>query len=276
MLYQKIKRRTFEIIEKASPGDLPSKIFDIFIMLLISSNVIAVILETVKNLSARYIFLFRGFEFFSVIVFTAEYGLRLWSCTIDTKFNRPFLGRIRFATTPLVLVDLMAILPFYLPMVFHVDLRFIRVVRLFRLFRIFKLGRYSESMKTFGNVLRAKKEELFITMFVVFILLIIASSLMYFIENTAQPEVFSSIPAAMWWGVATLTTVGYGDVYPITPLGKVLGAIIAILGIGMFALPAGILGSGFIEEIQKKQRRQDIKICPHCGKNIYELPKRQN
>lgn len=270
LMYQKIKKRVFEIIERASPDDLPSKIFDISIMLLISSNVTAVILETVKSLSVRYILLFRGFEVFSVIAFTVEYGLRLWSCTTDKKFDSPVLGRIRFAITPLALVDLAAILPFYLPMIFHADLRFIRAIRLFRLFRIFKLGRYSESMKTFGNVLKAKKEELFITIFVVFILLIIASSLMYFIENVAQPEVFSSIPAAMWWGVATLTTVGYGDVYPVTPLGKVLGAIIAILGIGMFALPAGILGSGFVEEIQKRQKRQEI--CPHCGKNIYELP----
>ena len=185
LMYQKIKKRVFEIIERASPDDLPSKIFDISIMLLISSNVTAVILETVKSLSVRYILLFRGFEVFSVIAFTVEYGLRLWSCTTDKKFDSPVLGRIRFAITPLALVDLAAILPFYLPMIFHADLRFIRAIRLFRLFRIFKLGRYSESMKTFGNVLKAKKEELFITIFVVFILLIIASSLMYFIENVA-------------------------------------------------------------------------------------------
>jgi len=103
-------------------------------------------------------------------------------------------------------------------------------------------------------------------MFIVLILLIIASSLMYFVEKDAQPEVFSSIPAAMWWGVATLTTVGYGDVYPVTTIGKLLGAIISLLGIGMFALPAGILASGFAEEIQK--RRKGRRVCPHCGKDI--------
>jgi len=270
-MYEKIRRRIFEIIEKASPEDIASKIFDIFIMFLISLNVIAVTLETVKSLSLRYAFLFRKFEVFSVTVFTVEYALRLWSCTTERKFHFPFKGRIKFALKPLSLVDLAAILPFYLPMIITLDLRFIRIIRLIRLFRIFKLGRYSESMKTFGNVLRAKKEELFITMFVVFILLLVASSLMYFIENEAQPDVFSSIPAAMWWGVATLTTVGYGDVYPITPAGKFLGAIIAILGIGMFALPAGIIGSGFIEEIQKRQAKKRILVCPHCGKNIYDL-----
>jgi len=135
-----------------------------------------------------------------------------------------------------------------------------------RIFRLFKLGRYSSAMKTMARVLRNKKEELGITIFIVLLLLIIASSLMYFVENPVQPEVFSSIPAAMWWGVETLTTVGYGDVIPQTALGKALGMVIAILGIGMFALPAGILGSGFFEEVQSKRRESEV--CPHCGKEI--------
>lgn len=266
---QKIKSRIFEILEVASTDDLVSRVFDVFIMTLISLNVIAVILETVKSLF-HYRLFFYTFEVFSVSVFTIEYLLRLWTCTTNNRFKSHIKGRIRFAMTPLVLVDLMAILPFYLPMVIPLDLRFIRAVRLFRLFRLFKMGRYSESLKTLGNVLKEKKEELLITVFVVFILLVIASSLMYFIENEAQPQVFSSIPAAMWWGVATLTTVGYGDVFPITPIGKLLGAIIAIMGIGMFALPAGILGSGFVEEIRKRRGKEEI--CPHCGKDINKPP----
>lgn len=262
----KIRNRTLQILEVAPTGDLPSKVFDVFIMTLISLNVIAVILATIKNLSSHYRPFFSAFEMFSVLVFTIEYLLRLWVCTTGKKFKGLIVGRILFAMTPLALVDLMAILPFYLPMIIPLDLRFIRAVRLFRLFRLFKMGRYSDSLKTLGNVLKGKKEELLITMFVVLMLLVIASSLMYFIENEAQPEVFSSIPAAMWWGVATLTTVGYGDVCPITPVGKLLGAVIAIIGIGMFALPAGMLGSGFVEEMQKKQRKR--RICPHCGKDI--------
>jgi voltage-gated potassium channel len=132
------------------------------------------------------------------------------------------------------------------------------------------MARYSESLKILGNVFRTKKEDLLITVFVISILLIVASSLMYFIENKTQPEAFSSIPQAMWWGVITLTTVGYGDVYPITPAGKILGAIISLLGISMFALPTGILVSGFIEEIQRRQNNP--KICPHCGKLINFCP----
>jgi voltage-gated potassium channel len=166
----------------------------------------------------------------------------------------------------MALIDLIAILPFYLPMLLPIDLRFMRAIRLVRLLRVFKLSRYSNAFSTLYNVLRAKKEDLFITAFLVSVLLVVASSLMYFIENKGQPEVFSSIPASLWWGVATLSTVGYGDAYPVTVLGKFLGAIIALLGIGMFALPAGILGSGFVEEIQKK--KASSKICPHCGKAI--------
>ena len=139
-------------------------------------------------------------------------------------------------------------------------------MRLIRLFRLFKLGRYSAAIKLFGRVLKAKREELFITAFAIFIILTISSSLLYYVEHKAQPEVFSSIPAAMWWGVATLTTVGYGDIYPITTLGKFLGAIISLLGIGLFAMPAGILSAGFIEEIRKT--KETAKTCPHCGEKL--------
>jgi len=266
MKRKNIRKRIFEILEKAKPGDIPSRIFDIFIMSLILVNVIMVILGTVKALATQYTVFFKLFEVISIAIFTIEYLLRLWSSTVNEQFKEPIRGRIRFALTPLSLVDLVAILPFYLPMVFPCDLRFIRIVRLLRIFRIFKIGRYSQAMKTFALVIKKKKEELFITVFAVLILLVISSSLMYFVENEAQPEVFSSIPAAMWWGVATLTTVGYGDVYPITGFGKFLGAIIALLGIGLFALPAGVIASGFIEEIQ--HRALERNICPYCGKEI--------
>jgi voltage-gated potassium channel len=136
------------------------------------------------------------------------------------------------------------------------------------LFRLFKVGRYSQSLTTLTNAIRSKKEELSITLFAGFIVLIIASTLMYLVEHKAQPDTFHSIPDAMWWGVVTLTTVGYGDVYPKTVLGKFLGAGIAVLGIGLFALPAGIIASGFTSEIQKE--KTEIKVCPHCGKNLME------
>lgn len=268
IMIKNIKSRIFKIIDVTSSDRLSTKIFDISLIILIFFNIIAVVLESVENLASLYKFYFSVFEVFSVVIFTTEYLFRLWTCTNYDKFKTPFSGRIKFAFTPLELIDLFAILPFYLPMIIPIDLRFMRGLRLLRLFRLLKLGRYSQSLRTLGNVIREKKEELLMTVFAILILLVIASSLMYFIENKAQPTQFSSIPAAMWWGVSTLTTVGYGDIYPITPAGKFLGAIIAIFGIGMFAIPAGIVASGYAEEIQKLHSKQ--KTCPHCGKNIDE------
>jgi len=147
----------------------------------------------------------------------------------------------------------------------------VRALRLFRLFRVLKLARYSESIQTFVDVIRLKKEELMLMFFAILILLVISSSLMYNAEHEAQPEAFSSIPAAMWWGIVTLATVGYGDVYPITPWGKFIGSIVVILGIGLFALPTGVLASGFSEVLaQKKREHKDHFVCPHCGRYIDE------
>jgi len=248
-----MRKRVYEILEIGSPEDLSSRVFDSVIISLIILNVIAVILETIESLSFRFFHLFKIFEIFSIIIFTIEYVLRVWSCATNSKYKHPIFGRTKFIITPLAIIDLIAILPFYLPMLISIDLRFIRALRLTRIFRLFKLARYSEAIKLFGKVIKNKKEELYITAFVIFILLIISSSLLYCVECEAQPNVFSSIPAAMWWGVSTLTTVGYGDIYPITPLGKILGAVISLLGIGLFALPAGLLSAGFIEEIRKSK-----------------------
>jgi len=263
---QTLKQRLYE---ELFPGidNAVNKAYNIAMLILIALNVLAVILETVPGLFQSYKLYFDVFEVFSVFVFTVEYVVRLWVCTEDPKYRSPVMGRIRYALEPLALVDLFSFLPFYLPFV-SVDLRFIRAVRLIRLFRVLKMGRYSESLNTLTRVIKAKKEELAVTLYAGLILLVIASSFMYLIEHEAQPEVFSSIPDAMWWGAVTLTTVGYGDVYPKTMLGKMLGALIAILGIGLFALPAGIIASGFAVELQNKSK--EIKKCPHCGKEISE------
>lgn len=261
-----VKRRTHEILEVATEGDMVSRCYDVFFISLILLNVIAVIIESVESIANPYRDSLRAFEVFSVWAFTIEYGLRLWVCTEFPQFKPPILGRLRYACTPLALIDLLSFLPFFLPMILPLDLRFARMFRLLRLFRIFKLVRYAASLKLLGAVLKSKKEELVITLFVGVILLVFGSSFMYLVENPAQPDVFSSIPAALWWGVVTMTTVGYGDLYPITPIGKIIGAGIAILGIGMFALPAGILGSGLVEWIHKKN--ESLSECPHCGKAL--------
>jgi len=269
----RLKRRVYEIVECYTPAAGGRSVvdrFDVLIMALIVANVAAVMLETVDWIAAPYARLFRAFEVFSVAVFTAEYALRLWSCTADPRFAGAFRGRLRFALTPMAIIDVLAIMPFFLEFLAF-DLRFVRVLRLFRLFRVFKLARYASSLRSLVDVLRSKKEELLVTLFTLVVLLIFASSAMYFAENEAQPEKFTSIPASMWWGVATLTTVGYGDIFPITSLGQLFGAVIAILGVGFFALPTGILASGFAEEIQKRRRRETV-VCPHCGRDIHAPP----
>lgn len=262
------QKRLWEIMEVANPDDKPSKVFDIFILTLISLSVLAVILETLDTVRQGYSDLFFYFEAFTTTIFTFEYLGRVWSCVTSDRFSHPFRGRIRFVRTPLALIDLIAILPFYLPFL-GLDLRFVRMFRLSRIFRIAKAARYISSLSLFGSVFRKRKEELLITTFLMIILLIISSSLMYYFENSAQPDQFTSIPATMWWAVATLTTVGYGDIYPITGIGKVIGSVVAVLGIALFALPTGILGAGFVEELRKI--KTESRSCPHCGKSLEDI-----
>ena len=255
------RRRTWEILECTRPGDAAGRRFAIFILTLISVNVAAVVLESIQPLERRLAPQFQAFERASVLVFTAEYLARLWSCTADPRFRGAVRGRIRFVLSPMALVDLLAVLPFFAAMA-TMDLRVLRAARLFRIVRLLKATRYIAAMRLLRRVLRAKREELVLTTALMTVLLVIASTVIYFAENAAQPDKFSSIPESMWWAVATLTTVGYGDVYPVTPLGRLAGGLIAILGLGFFALPTAILGAGFVEAIKLTRGPQ---LCPHCG-----------
>lgn len=235
-----------------------------FIYGLIILNVFSIILESYKEIRFSFNQEFYYFELFSVVVFTLEYVLRLWSSDFDYDKGNYITKKLKFITSKFGLIDLISILPFYIPLILPLDLRVVRILRLFRLLRIFKLGRFSKSMKTIGSILKDTKADISITVFVAFILLILSSTLMYYIESDAQPEKFENIGQAMWWSVATLTTVGYGDVYPITGIGKFLSAIIALVGIGFVALPTGIISSAFVERIQKGKKENGCK-CPECG-----------
>lgn len=242
------------------------KLITIGFTLLIVANVIAVILQSDAAFDARYSDLFWAFEVFSVAIFTVEYLLRIWSITADPAYADPVRGRLRYMATPLAIIDLLSVLPFYLPFLIPVDLRTLRMLRLFRLLRLFKVGHYSESFEIFARVLEKKKADLVITFVVILMLLVISSGLMYSVENEAQPEEFPSIIAAMWWTFATITTIGYGDVVPVTAVGRVLAAITAVIGIALFGLPAGIFAAGFIEELQAQPRPG--LVCPHCGEPL--------
>jgi len=247
---QTIRNRMYCVLDNRRDSKL-SKYINGFIYLLIILNVIAVILETEKSIYTQMPAFFHWFELISVALFSIEYVLRIWTITENPRFSRPVLGRIRYAFTFLAIIDLLAILPAFLPLLIPVDLRFLRLLRLFRMLRVFKLGRYSRAMKLIGNVLKEKKAELAVAIFSTFLFMIVAASLLYTTEHAVQPEKFSSIPAATWWAVCSLTTVGYGDMVPVTFIGKILAGLISILSIGMFALPAGILASGFSSKISK-------------------------
>jgi voltage-gated potassium channel len=242
-----------------------NKYFIQFIYALIILNIIALILESYQEINNRFHAIFYYFEVFSVIIFTIEYMIRIW---VSDKSKEDKKERLNFAFSTMGIIDLIAILPFYLPFIFPFDLRIVRIMRLFRLLRIFKLSRYSKSLKTIRYIFKEIKGELSITVFVTFVLMLLSSTLMYYIEHDDQPEQFASIGDSFWWAVATLTTVGYGDVYPVTALGKLLSGIIALIGIGFVALPTGIISSAFIEKIQKdKKEKKKAKVCncPKCG-----------
>ena len=234
--------------------------------LLIVLSVIGVVLETVAPVRRAGSVFLRGLEVVSVAVFTVEYLLRLWSCVADPRYASPVAGRLRYARSPLAIVDLLAIVPSLVPGGV-LDLRFVRLLRLARLLRGLKLLRYSEALRLLARVVVSRREELAATATVGATLLFLSTCAMYFAENAAQPEAFSSIPASLWWGVVTLTTVGYGDVYPVTFAGRVLGAVVAVLGVGLFALPAGILAGAFAEELQKRRDGTRAR-CPHCGAEL--------
>ena len=234
-------------------------------MSLVTLNVLAVIVETVKGVYTTFGAALLWFELASVLVFSVEYLLRVWSCVEAPRYAGAIVGRLRFMLSPMALVDLLAVLPSLLGLT-GFDLRQLRALRLFRMARLAKVGRYWTVMRQFRRVFRSRQEELIMSAAVVVLLLVLTSSVMYMFENDAQPEAFSSIPAAMWWSVATLTTVGYGDVYPVTTAGRLLAAVSAVLGIGLFALPTGILGAALMEDFET--RKAQPFECPHCHEKI--------
>ncbi|MDO5768440.1 MAG: potassium channel family protein [Psychrobacter sp.] len=231
-----------------------SRYVDYFLICLILTNVAAVIAESVDTWYYPFQQQFLWFEHFSIMVFTTEYLLRFWSIVeADPKANN-WGQRWRWIRSPGALIDLIAIGPAFLNFYVSIDLRFLRVLRLFRLL---KLTRYFASMRILLIVLNKERGAFQAVIFILIILIVTASSGIYLVENQAQPEVFESIPKSMWWAVVTLTTVGYGDVIPITTAGKILGAVITILGVGLAALPAGILATGLANELS--QRKEELE-----------------
>ena len=253
-------RATYDILEGNQARGAMA--FQTFIIVLISLNVLFVVLETEERVQGEYGEFLTWFEMVSLYIFTGEYALRL--ALYRFRGDRRRFALARFVISPMMLVDLAVIMPLLLPFL-GADTRVIRILRLLRLFTIFKLARITSSMIEFGSIIRSRAPDLALAFFVLSIVLVLASTMMYYAERDAQPEIFSSIPASMWWGVVTLTTIGYGDVIPVTPLGRAIGAGVALLGIAVYAIPTAIMASAFNEY---RKRGKGDGTCPHCGREI--------
>lgn len=246
----RLQHRIHEIVELSVPGDRASYVFDVFIISLILANVVSIVLETEPSLHRVYHEFFLEFEIFSVAVFTVEYILRVWSCTADVAsgYEHPIYGRIKFMLSPMAIIDFLAFAPLYISAFVVIDLR---ILRIFRLLRLLKLTRYSPALTIIWAVMVTQRRALTAALLLMGTALMFSSSIVYVCEHDVQPNKFGSIPETMWWSIATLTTVGYGDATPITPLGRIFGAITMIMGIGMLALPTGVIATGFATEIKK-------------------------
>lgn len=274
-MYHKTKKKVHELLHPDIVGYEPwDKIINVFIVSLIILNVVAVMLETIPSIEndPELMNFFHYFDLVSVIIFTIEYVFRVWSCNHEEKYKHSFWGRLKYMASPGALIDLLAILPFYMHRLVGFDLRVLRMLRLLRFLRLFRLTAYTKPAQMITNVFKKRKKELGLSFVLTIFLIIIASCIMYYAEHLAIPpgktvSNFSSIPATIWWAVVSLTSTGYGDVVPITDIGKVLAGLILMTGIAFFALPAGIITAGFIDEF-RMHRIKKTHRCPHCGKHI--------
>jgi voltage-gated potassium channel len=256
-----LRQSVFNALETAQDGDRTSRTVDYFLIALISGSVIAVILESIPNIESRYSDALSLFEVMTVAVFSVEYLLRVWSSVERKSDKTPLQARLHYMISFHAIIDIIAILPFYIMMLGafgSIDMRFLRAVRLLR---VLKLTRYSAAMNMVFITFRDNARALAAAFLILLTVMLLAASGIFYFERESQPEDFGSIPAAMWWAFATLTTVGYGDVTPITVGGKVFGALITVVGIGMVALPTSILASGYTQQLRINTSRYKDKAA---------------
>jgi voltage-gated potassium channel len=250
-LRRRWRRRVYEILELGHGEDRASKVCDTFLITLILLNIAAFVAETVPEIAEQHRAAFRAFEIFSVAIFTLEYGLRLWTAVEVPFLSRlsPWTARLRFAGRASMIIDFLAIAPFYFGSLIGMDLRALRALRLLR---FYKLSRYSPAMHSLIRVLVNERRALIGAGLLLMTAVLFASTGIYFLESTAQPDRFGSVPQSAWWAIATLTTVGYGDVTPVTTLGRTFGAVVMVVGLCILALPVAIIAAGFSQEVNRR------------------------
>ena len=262
-----MKSAVFSAIKDQS-DTVVGRVFTVFMSVLIVINVVFVLVDTLSHEPGALTVASRIVEVASVSLFTIEYLLRFWTADYVYPALSPARARLRYVVSGMAIIDLLSILPFYLPAVIPMDLRVLRVLRLVRLIRVFKLGRYSNALATIGRVLKRSAAALVSALSVVLLLLIVSSVLMYYAENGAQPLKFSSAFSGLWWAITTITTVGYGDLAPVTVLGKLFAAIIELLGVALVAIPTGIISAGFISELANDPVDRQVDSSDKVGQLV--------
>lgn len=285
MFEREKKKRIFDIIQIGNDKDKISRGFDIFIMVMILCNLFLAIYETFES-SVQYRSILNVIELVTVIVFTIEYILRVWTSDyLYSDIDSRGAAALRYIFSFSGIVDLLSFLPYYLPVFFPAGIVAFRMFRVIRILRLFRVNAYYDAFNVITNVLKNKRDQLVSSIFIILVLMAASSLCMYSLEHEAQPEVFQNAFSGFWWAVSTLLTVGYGDIYPVTVLGRIFGICITFLGVGMVAIPTGILSAGFVEqyakikEIDEDTKNQDMQYIqlemkadsPWVGKKIRNL-----
>jgi voltage-gated potassium channel len=270
MSYEKIKRRTYEILDKARNEDIASRVFDYSIMSIIIISILTIFIETFP-IPPQVQKLFDNFEIFSVTVFTVEYILRLWVAPYEYPDLKPWRARIKYFFTFMAIVDLLAILPFYVP--FH----HLNDLRILRIFWLIKANRHLLSLKRIGKVMRDKCSELLSSLFVLFLMMLVCSVLMYRFEHEIQPIIFKTALDGLWYAISIFSFAWLGDIWPVTIPGRFLGGFMAILGMAVVAVPTGIISSGLFEDAQEEAKeaeaKETIKMLKQMKKDLDAIKK---
>ena len=284
-LWAQRRRRMSEIVEAGAADDFVSRTYDVVSTLILLINVVVTIAYTFDSVELKYGKALLSIEAVTVAFFAVDYALRLWTA----PFSRPNYSAPRatwkYAISFTGLVDLLSFLPYYLPIFFPAGTAVFRLFRVVRIFRLFQINAYYDSLNVITEVIASKRQQLVSSVFIIVVLMVASSLAMYSVEHTAQPEVFSNAFSGIWWAVSTLLTVGYGDIYPITNLGKILSICITFLGVGMVAIPTGIISAGFVDQysrlkkISEYAREEDVHFIKvnlkrqdsWVGKSIMEL-----
>lgn len=248
-----LRHRLYRVMEAGHITNWRVLLFEASLITLILANVLAVMLDSVKGIGDRYFPLFYWFETISVVIFAIEYSLRLWVCIEDPRFGSrgPFVGRVRYALTPVMVVDFVSFAPgivnIFIP--YALDLR---ILRLFRLLRLMKIARYSPALSTLIEVIKSERRALLGTLLLIMCVTVISAYAMYVLEGPVQPDKFGSLPSSLYWAVTTLSTTGYGDITPVTAMGRLVAGITMMMGLALFALPVGIVATNFVTEIHRR------------------------